>query len=97
MRIINISPRIRSITHLGATSTFGTCWLGNIDMERIYFRIEQTIREIYEVEEFMTIGLVRRSFSATMVKFENFESINVNLQQKIIPPNQVRFLFRTHI
>lgn len=91
LRTLKNSARLRNLTHLGALLPNETRWTGNFDMVQRYFRIEEFVKSIPEMDSFLPSVAMRRKLHSAVSDFKKFKSITMCLQKKGLQLLDVRF------
>ena len=87
------AAKLRDLTHLGAVLPNETRWSGKYEMLRRFFRIEENIKYIEELDPFKPSAAERRTLEKALEHLEKFQSITINLQRKGLTIDKTRFIF----
>lgn len=93
LRTLKNAAKLREMTHLGAIAPNETRWTSKFEMLRRFFRIEEQVQIIDEVEDFLPDPRTRRILIVCLKHFRRFHSITINLQKMGIMPHDVRYFF----
>lgn len=73
LRTLKLAARLREITHLGALLPNETRWTGKCDMIERYFKIEEYIQGIPELDQYLPTPVMRRRLLAALDDLKNSE------------------------
>ena len=75
LRTLKNAGRLRELTHLGAVLPNDTRWTGKCDMIERFFRIEEFIKAIPELDQHLPSATMRRILFSALDDLKSFRSV----------------------
>eukprot|EP00171_Calliarthron_tuberculosum_P022099 IDg22099t1 len=92
LRTLKNAAKLRELSHLGAILPNETRWTGKYQMVKRFFRIEQCVAQIEELDAYLPSPAKRRVLERALLHFRRFASISMNIQQKGLLLHRARFV-----
>lgn len=93
LRTLKNAAKLRELTHLGALLPNETRWTGKFDMIQRFFRLENCICKIEELDSYTPSPAKRRVLQRAVPHLAKFADISHNLQRKGLLLDKARFYF----